>query len=144
MSQFVTIRTFDNYLTANIVKSRLENRGIQAEIKDEQTVTMNWLWNNALGGMKLQVLEKDVERALQIMEQDEKEFEEQHTATAYPEEDTTALDPNNKVCPHCGSKNTKEITFNKNWAYTAMLFLGFPIAVKSNKWHCFRCLKDFE
>lgn len=143
MSNLVTIMTYDNYMTAHIVKARLANRGVEAFIKDEQTLTMNWLWNNALGGMKLQVKEEDATLALKILEEDEKEFEEQIQSDAYTGEDKSVFDPGNRICIHCGSKNTKRISYNKSWAYTAMLFLGFPIAVRSDKWHCFHCTKDF-
>jgi hypothetical protein len=139
----VTIRTYDNYITANIVRERLDFQGIYAVIKDEQTVTMNWLWSNAIGGIKLQVLEQDVEKATEILQKDESTYEAQTESDAFTSEDKTIYNPNNKICIYCGSKNTNPIQYDKNWAYTALLFLGFPIAKKSNKWHCFHCKKDF-
>jgi hypothetical protein len=143
MDNLVTIQTFDNYIAAHIVKARLENRGIEAVLKDEQTITMNWLWNNALGGMKLQVLEKDVEAALKIIEVDEEQSNIEAAQDAFVSEDKTQFSPDNKICIYCGSKNTKAVLYNKKWAYTILLFLGFPLAVKSDKWHCFHCYKDF-
>ncbi len=142
-TQLVTIRTFDNYIAAHLAKERLEQQGIPAYLKDELTITMNWLWNNALGGIKLQVLETNVAKANAIIEADEAAFEEQQDQNAFEKEDKSAFDPNNKICIYCGSKNTKPAGYNKSWAYAAILFLGFPIAKKTDKWHCFHCLKDF-
>lgn len=143
MNNLVTIRTYDNYVQAHVTKCRLEEEGISVYLKDEQTVTMYWIWSQALGGIKLQVLEKDVAAAESILEEDEKQFDDDKEQPAYFDEDRSQLDPNNKICIYCGSKNTKAEQYDKGWAYTAMLFLGFPVSVKSEKWHCFHCSKKF-
>lgn len=143
MNELVTLEVYDNYVSAHIVKSRLEHEGIMSYIKDEQTVTMNWMWSNAIGGIKLQVLKSDEARARELLAADEVVYEASIEHDAYRTEDKSQFDPNNKICIYCGSKNTKAETYRKDWAYTFMLLLGFPIAVKSDKWHCFNCSKKF-
>lgn len=143
MSQLTTIRTFDNYIHAHIVKGRLEEEGIQVFIKDEQTVTLYWIYSNAIGGIKLQVLQEDEAKALALLAAMDEEYEQDTDQAAYQNEDRSQLDPNNKICIYCGSKNTKAEQYDKKWAYSIMLFLGFPLAVKSEKWHCFNCAKNF-
>ena len=49
----VTIRTFDNYFSANILLTRLRHAGIECYLKDEYTVTIDPLLSNAIGGIKL-------------------------------------------------------------------------------------------
>jgi hypothetical protein len=50
-----------------VAQSRLEAEGFHVYLADEQTVNMDWLLANAIGGIKLQVAEHDATRAHQIL-----------------------------------------------------------------------------
>lgn len=50
-----------------IIKGRLESEGIECFIKDELTVQSNNSWSNAVGGVKLQVKQQDVRRAVKLL-----------------------------------------------------------------------------
>lgn len=63
----VTVKIFDNAISARLLKARLESEEIDCFIQDEHMVTMNPLFNVALGGIKLKVWEKDVEKALEVI-----------------------------------------------------------------------------
>jgi len=63
----ITIQTFDNPLEANLVKLQLESFDIPAVIKDEQMVGLIPIYNITLGGIKLQVSEKDFEKATALL-----------------------------------------------------------------------------
>jgi tetratricopeptide (TPR) repeat protein len=65
--RLVTIGRFSHATEAYIPKTRLEAESVWAFVADAETVTMNWLYSNAIGGVKLQVREADVERALEIL-----------------------------------------------------------------------------
>jgi hypothetical protein len=143
MSPLVTLRSFDNYVTAHIVKSRLEAEGIVCTLKDEHTVIMQWTWANAIGGIKLQVLEREQERAEEILRQTEEEALAERETVGFWEEDTEQLDPGNRVCIHCGSRNTRKDDYEKKPAILSWLLLGFPILFRSDKWHCFHCGEKF-
>jgi len=65
--KFALLTTFDNYMDAHIVQGRLEEQGIRCWLKDEHTLTINPLWSNALGGIKLMVYEEQLERAREIL-----------------------------------------------------------------------------
>lgn len=67
MLQLVTISTFPTPIEANIAKNRLENEGVPSFVNDEATVGIAWHLGNALGGIKVQVAEKDAERARSIL-----------------------------------------------------------------------------
>ncbi len=140
----ITLRTFDNYVTAHIVKTTLEGEGIRCVLIDENTVTMQWHIANAIGGIKLKVAAKDVAHAHHILETTEKEaLAESQTIGFWDDEDIDQLDPNNRICIHCGSQNTRKDDYSKRPAMLSWLLLGFPLFFKSDKWHCFHCGEKF-
>lgn len=65
--KYISIRSYDNYINANLERSLLEEAGINCHIKDEFTVTIDPLLSPALGGMKLMVEEKNVTKALGLL-----------------------------------------------------------------------------
>ena len=67
--RLVTIAIFVSAFTANVVLGRLQADGIECYIQDEHTVQVNPLYNNALGGIKLQVKETDVLNAVTLLRQ---------------------------------------------------------------------------
>ncbi|MEZ5581637.1 MAG: DUF2007 domain-containing protein [Candidatus Competibacteraceae bacterium] len=66
----VTIARFDFLPQAEIVRGRLLAEGIDCRLADQHLVQTDWLYSLAVGGIKLQVETKDVERALAILERD--------------------------------------------------------------------------
>jgi hypothetical protein len=62
--KLVTIKTFTNSFEANITKGRLESEGIKCFLKNEKIINTDLLLSSAIGGIKLQVKEKDVKNAL--------------------------------------------------------------------------------
>jgi hypothetical protein len=66
--ELVTIATFDNTVQANLVRNQLAAAGIRATLVDEHTVGVNWLWSNAIGGVKLIVREEDYNDAAKILD----------------------------------------------------------------------------
>lgn len=67
----ITILTFDYPHDAIFAKSRLESEGIEVYLKDEHTVQANPLYSGAIGGVKLQVFESDLENARKILNMSE-------------------------------------------------------------------------
>jgi DNA-directed RNA polymerase subunit RPC12/RpoP len=82
---FVTIRTYDNYINANLALGKLLDAGMHAFLLDEHTVTIDPLLSLAVNGIKLVVPQ-----------------EEEHTASAMlgimEDEYRAAI-----TCPACGS-----------------------------------------
>jgi hypothetical protein len=56
----VVIKSFDSYFTANILLTRLQSDGFECYLKDENTVTIDPLLSNAIGGIKLVAREENV------------------------------------------------------------------------------------
>lgn len=68
--ELTTIATFDNMPAAYIAKGRLEAEGIPCWLKDENLGQTDWLYNIAVGWIKLQVASHDAERARAILDTD--------------------------------------------------------------------------
>lgn len=92
---FVPIRSFDNYIHANMQLSILQEEGINCYLKDEYTITIDPLLSPAVGGIKLMVFAAQSERAEEIMDASDRRFLE------------------TVPCPHCGSHTlvlTRKVT----------------------------------
>jgi hypothetical protein len=68
MEKLITIKTY-TYLTGEVLmlKLNLEAEGIMCFLKDEMTITADPLISNALGGIKLQIKESDLELAKMVL-----------------------------------------------------------------------------
>lgn len=69
--EYVPLRSFDNYIEANIVLNMLRHYNINCYLKDENIITIDPLLSPALGGMKLMVHEAHVARAWDLMDEAE-------------------------------------------------------------------------
>jgi len=65
----VVLRRYRDMPAAFVEKSVLENAGIECFLQDDNVVRMDWLWSNAMGGIKLVVRENDAEEAEYILSQ---------------------------------------------------------------------------
>ncbi|SRR5260221_1500141 len=65
----VVLRRYRDMPEAFVAKSILDAGGIESFLQDANVVRMDWLWSNAMGGIKLIVREKDAEDAQRILSQ---------------------------------------------------------------------------
>jgi len=65
---YVNLRSFSNYIHANIQMGMLQYRGINCHLQDEYIITLDPLLSPAIGGMKLMVYESQVGRAKEILD----------------------------------------------------------------------------
>ena len=68
--ELTTVATFDNMPSAYIAKGRLEIEGVPCWLKDENLGQTDWLYNIAVGWIKLQVEPQQVHRAQEILATD--------------------------------------------------------------------------
>lgn len=127
---FVELRSFDNYIEANIVLNMLRHHNINCHLKDENIITIDPLLSPALGGMKLMVHHAHVERAWDLMDEAEEEY-----LRKVP-------------CPVCHSHTLKAISITKNHrcklaALASMLLNGRPVEV-TKIYRCMQCGYDFK
>jgi len=70
--KLVTLATFGSPVEARIVCNRLEAEGVQAFLAGESSGSTLWHVGTALGGVKLEVAEKDYDRAAKLLEAGQK------------------------------------------------------------------------
>lgn len=132
----ITVYRLNTSIDAYLLQNYLESEDIESFILDEHTVDMNPLFSNAIGGVRLQVKEEDVERALEVIE----------TYNFKPYLDDQG---NEIICPKCDS-NRLYADFNsmKNAgsvfaAITSIFFGVFPI-YRKRVYRCKECDTEFE
>jgi hypothetical protein len=57
-------------MDAYLLRARLEGSGITAYVRDENLITLDWLYSNAVGGVKVDVMGEDYESALELLDSD--------------------------------------------------------------------------
>lgn len=90
-------------------------------------INMNWLYSNALGGVRLLVLEQFAQEAYELIHQN------------LSDELNAEFDLEVERCPNCGSEELYPFTQGKRKAFTAFLLLGFPIARHKHGMKCAKC-----
>ena len=68
--RIITFKTFYDPVLAHIIKARLEANGISCFVSDENTIVANPFYNQALGGIKLNIFEYDYEKCTAILADD--------------------------------------------------------------------------
>lgn len=67
-NDFQTIATFWNPNEAQLAKALIEVEGIQVVLMGYEAISTDWLLNNAIGGVQLQVPQDQVKKAVSILE----------------------------------------------------------------------------
>jgi hypothetical protein len=127
---FVLLKSFNNYIEANLTLGRLQEGNVRCWLADENVATINPILTNAIGGIKLMVLEEDQEKAVTFLHALEE------------------IKRKNYSCPVCGSGNIESVVNNrktKNVIISIVTWLlgNYAIGVE-NIWHCFNCNAEFE
>ncbi len=69
MNEWVTIATFNYAHQTALLKGRIESEGLLCNIKDELIVNTNPLYSNAIGGVKVQVRDCDVQNVIPLLKE---------------------------------------------------------------------------
>lgn len=134
--EIVTLKVFDNPMEAHLLKTKLESEGIRCFLQDENIVSLNPLYNYAVGGIKLNIRFADLEMANQIIQEIE---------------NAPSLDDHDQEirCPECGSTdlytNFKSMKGTKGLFSAIVSFLMgvFPVYYK-NVYKCKNCENEFK
>lgn len=126
---YIPIRSYDNYITANMERALLQDAGIDCYIKDEYTITIDPLLSPALGGMKLMVEDAALSTALNLLQRSDKLFLQ-----------TIA-------CPHCSQYSlefVEEVIYYTKWTDRLRSLLVNGQEKKEKKYyHCTSCGQNF-
>lgn len=134
----VTLRTFDNPVLAHVIRARLEAMEIPCFLADEHMISLNPLFNPAIGGIKLKVFEKDYHRSLALLDEDQNILSDDNTEA----EDTSIS------CPACQSKDVGYGNATKKRFGLLTILLSFVLMVypfySKKAWHCYNCGEEFS
>jgi hypothetical protein len=119
----LTVATFSKPEEAHMLRLRLEAGGVPAYIQDENMVQTDWLYSNAIGGVRVQIDEDDVDRAKEILEDPGIETE----PVGMP------------ACPTCSSTNTAPDELPRRLSFLSMLLAGIPVLFSKTRWRCAHC-----
>jgi len=138
--KIVTFQSYYDPMLAHIVRTRLEANGISCFIADENTIGANPLYNQAVGGVKLKIFERDMEKCREILAVEGDLHERDHIEV---DGENTYI-----VCPYCASTNVNNISAikeNEHWPdlLNSLANLINPFHTAKN-WHCNNCQQDFE
>lgn len=141
MNHFTLFRKFDNFFEAHLIKSKLEARGIHCLLMDDNTFSA---WGGAVGQIQLLIPQEEHLSAAEIIIKDELAAEEERNSEGFDNDDLDQLDPSNRICCFCGSKNTRRKEDEKDAPFLSWLLSKFTHqSLNSDEWHCFHCGKDF-
>ena len=126
----VTLKHFRDMPEALLAKGKLESAGIDSVLADGNLVRMDWLLSNAIGGIRLQVEERDLESARAVLDEPiPAELGEEAPGEPF-------VQPR---CPRCCSLDIGFEGIDRFWTYGLWLLLSFPIPVRKGNWKCYTC-----
>ena len=132
----VTALTFDDSVSAHLVKTRLENEGIKCFIFDEHINNVMPIYGQAVGGIRIKIKEEDVLKAKQLIEEWElRPFLNQSNETL--------------TCTSCGAQELyagfKSFKTSLGWLTLAIsfLFMIYPFYSKT-VYRCKNCGEEIN
>ena len=127
----VTIAAFRDVFEADFAKTILELEGVRCTLEGQYIVLLRWDYSNATGGVRLKALERDAQRARQLLR--EKPIRPDSTAHGItdPEYDLS--------CPRCGSLDLRYEKYSRCVFFASWLILGFPIIIPRKRLKCRAC-----
>lgn len=138
--QIITFETYYDPMLAHIIRTRLEDAGIQCFIADENSLLINPLYNQALSGLKIKIFAHDLERCKAILAEDTATLPEQHLVT---DPETSEV----LICPYCGSTNVERRDLSERRAgisgFVINLFADLFNFFSTKEWHCCNCRRNF-
>ena len=125
----VTVSRYSFPYEAHLARALLESEGIPAFVADEHTINMQWLYSDAMGGVRLQVPEDWAQQAWDVLAEDrEQVLEEQQES-------------DKDLCSHCGSTDTEYHQIGRRWAFLVFLSIHFPLFPVRHGLRCRTCGK---
>jgi len=124
-----TIATFSKPEEAHLFRTRLEAAGIPAYVQDEHFVQLDWLYSNAIGGVRVQISDEDIDAARDFLVNDA------------PQAAPDAVDV---LCPKCGSGKTAPDELPRRISFLSLLLFHVPLLFGRHRWKCAACQHVFS
>ncbi len=126
----VTLRQFTDPVEAMVARGALESAGIEAFLRDENIVRMDWFYANMVGGLRLQVAKEDVEAAETVLSQPIPESFSTDDGSLYEQ----------PKCPRCQSLDIRFEHVDSRASLLALGTFGIPLPGRTvDAWKCHAC-----
>ena len=138
LEELVTISKFVSLGEAKLAQGKLVSAGISAFVCDENMHAMNWHMGMALGGIRLQVSDSQVVRALEILD----DFEPDPSDSAHPDGDDEDELEEVACCPECESLEIREVTSTaprQIMLWSAAIPFPEQPTLFGRRWKCLMC-----
>lgn len=136
LEELITISKFVSLGEAKLAQGKLVSAGISAFVCDENMHAMNWHMGMALGGIRLQVPDSQVVRALEVLE----DFDPEGSGDPLLDEDEEMEEV--ACCPECESLEIREVASSNPRQITLWSSaIPMPEALNSttHRWKCLMC-----
>lgn len=141
----ITVATFSHPTEADPVVAWLESEGIECFLTNEHTVTMNWLYSNAIGGVGVRIRAGDVERANEILQViSNPDATGEKSAPEDFETDQGNEDASDVHCPQCSSADVYYEKFSRRLVFASWVLLTVPLPFFKKRWKCRECEHQFK
>jgi hypothetical protein len=133
----VTIATFLNLGEAKLAQGKLAAAGIEASVRDENAINLHI--GMAMWGIKLQVPDPQVVRALEILDDFRPAAREEHEE-AEPDEVV-------RCCPECESLEIRRLTdagSSQISLWSSAIPFPEPPTAQGQRWRCLACGHRWE
>jgi hypothetical protein len=135
--ELVTVATYRDLPEAFVARAVLQQSGIPCFLKNEYIIGIQWSLSNLLGGAMLQVADRDVTRAIEVLSQPMPE--------SFPVD--SGEDFVQPVCPRCGSLEVMANDTDRKIKLASTLVSGLPMIVglpalamlPKGLWKCNHC-----
>jgi hypothetical protein len=121
------LTTIDTYFwlhEALVACCLLEGAGIPARLRDTNLIRLNWMYVNAIGGIRLQVPIARANEAHAILHSDAVTFEDM---------------PSPAPCTKCGAESCQLVRRGRRVTFFTWLVIGVPLWLRPHFWKCNRC-----
>lgn len=132
---FILLKTFGNYIEANIALSMLEDAGINCHIEDENTLTLI----NMASGIKLMVHQSHAERAVEVLQDAEAEYLKNLTC---PQCNHTGFEV--KLITESHESGLQKLPFGRLIAFLSKILSNEGTNMQVKHYQCVNCHKEFE
>ena len=138
LEELVTISKFVSLGEAKLAQGKLVSAGISAFVCDENMHAMNWHMGMALGGIRLQVPDSQVVRALEVLDDFEPEQSQGLPVGGEDDEEMEEV----ACCPECESLEIREVASSNPRQITLWSSaIPMPEALHqlTRSWKCLMC-----
>ena len=130
----ITLWKYRDLPEALTVRAKLQSEGIECFLADENVVRLDWFWSNAVGGIRLQMLEEDAATAMEVLGAEiPATFSAEELGQEY-------------VQPRCPRCNSLDVKFEE-YSGLSLAFLyvfSLPIPIHRNYWKCEECGQKWQ